>query len=295
MELKANDNKNLEIEVEGERFNQYAIQTHYVQIGENYIDIIEKYVEPVYQEGDFISISEKIISLCQKKPIYKSYKKQIEFVENASHELRTPLTIIQAKQELLLQEPNSKIVDKSEDINLTLKETKRLSKLVKELMALARSDTNEYKINKEKVNIDRLIKEVAVPYEDFTKVKDKNIVLDLKYEKEINVDKNKITELLIILLDNAIKYTVEKDTITIKTYAKDGRCNIEVRDTGIGISDEGLKRIFDRFYREDKARSRATGGTGLGLSIAHTIVSKHKGTIKAMHNEPKGTIILVRI
>ena len=249
----------------------------------------------MYQEGDFISISEKIISLCQKKPIYKSYKKQIEFVENASHELRTPLTIIQAKQELLLQEPNSKIIDKSEDINLTLKETKRLSKLVKELMSLARSDANEYKLNKEKVNIDSLIKEVVVPYEDFTKVKDKNIVLDLKYEKEINVDKNKITELLIILLDNAIKYTVEKDTITIKTYAKDGRCNIEVRDTGIGISDEGLKRVFDRFYREDKARSRATGGTGLGLSIAHTIVSKHKGTIKAMHNEPKGTIILVRI
>lgn len=295
MELKANDNKNLEIEVEGERFNRYAIQTHYVQIGENYIDIIEKYVKPIYQEGDFISISEKIISLCQKKPIYKSYKKQIEFVENASHELRTPLTIIQAKQELLLQEPNAKIVDKSEDINLTLKETKRLSKLVKELMALARSDTNEYKLNKEKVNIDSLIKEVVVPYEDFAKAKDKNIVLDLKYEKEINVDKNKITELLIILLDNAIKYTVEKDTITIKTYAKDGRCNIEVRDTGIGISDEGLKRVFDRFYREDKVRSRATGGTGLGLSIAHTIVSKHKGTIKAMHNEPKGTIILVRI
>ena len=122
-----------------------------------------------------------------------------------------------------------------EFINLTLKENKRLSKLVKELMALARSDANEYKLN------------------------------------------------------------VEKDTITIKTYAKDGRCNIEVRDTGIGISDEGLKRVFDRFYREDKARSRVTGGTGLGLSIAHTIVSKHKGTIKAMHNEPKGTIILVRI
>lgn len=229
------------------------------------------------------------------KPIYKSYKKQIEFVENASHELRTPLTIIQAKQELLLQEPNTKIVDKSEDINLTLKETKRLSKLVKELMALARSDANEYKINKEKVDIDNLIKEVVVPYEDFVKMEDKNIVLDLKYGKEINADKNKITELLIIMLDNAIKYTTEKDTITIKTYAKDGKCNIEVQDTGIGISDEGLTRVFDRFYREDKARSRATGGTGLGLSIAHTIVTKHKGSIKAMHNEPNGTIILVKI
>ena len=71
--------------------------------------------------------------------------------------------------------------------------------------------------------------------------------------------------------------------------------NIEVADTGIGISDEGLKRVFERFYREDKARTRETGGTGLGLSIAHTIVTKHKGSIRTMHNKPKGTIFLVRI
>lgn len=100
--------------------------------------------------------------------------------------------------------------------------------------------------------------------------------------------------LTIQLLDNAIKYTEEKDTIIIKTYSKDRKCNIEVQDTGVGISEEGLKRVFDRFYREDKARSRETGGTGLGLSIAHTIVTNHKGTIKALHNKPKGTIILVR-
>lgn len=228
-------------------------------------------------------------------PIYKAYQKQTEFVANASHELRTPLTIIQAKQELLLQEPESKIIDKSEDINLTLKETRRLSKMIKELMALARSDANEYKLNKENVNIDNLILEIVKPYKDFAKLENKTIKLDLKYGKEINVDKNKITELIIILLDNAIKYTVENDTITIRTYNKDGKCNIEVIDTGIGISDSGLKRVFDRFYREDKARSRETGGTGLGLSIAHTIVTRHKGTIKALHNEPKGTVFLVRL
>ena len=374
MELKANDNKNLRIEVEGESFNRYAIKTHYVQIGENYIDIIEKYVKPYYQDGDFISISENIISLCQNRVIYKKdvkvsrlakflskfamssdagigvdspYKMQVainlcgrfkviyaailagigkifrkkgifykivgqeisgldgfygkvfpeqtEFVANASHELRTPLTIIQAKQELLLQEPESKIIDKSEDINLTLKETRRLSKMIKELMALARSDANEYKLNKENVNIDNLILEIVKPYKDFAKLENKTIKLDLKYGKEINADKNKITELIIILLDNAIKYTVENDTITIRTYNKDGKCNIEVIDTGIGISDSGLKRVFDRFYREDKARSRETGGTGLGLSIAHTIVTRHKGTIKALHNEPKGTVFLVRL
>lgn len=236
-----------------------------------------------------------ILSKRMMLPIYNAYKKQTEFVANASHELRTPLTIIQAKQELLLQEPESKIIDKSEDINLTLKETRRLSKMIKELMALARSDSNEYVLNKENVNIDELIQEIVKPYKDYAEMEKKTIKLDLNYKKEIKLDKNKITELLIILLDNAIKYTGENDIIIIKTYSKDGKCNIEVADTGIGISDEGLKRVFERFYREDKARTRETGGTGLGLSIAHTIVTRHKGSIRAMHNKPKGTIFLVRI
>ncbi len=236
-----------------------------------------------------------ILSRRMMMPIYNAYNRQTEFVANASHELRTPLTIIQAKQELLLQEPESKIIDKSEDINLTLKETRRLSKMIKELMALARSDSNEYVLNKEEVNIDELIQEIVKPYKDYAELEKKTIKLELNYKKEIKVDKNKITELLIILLDNAIKYTGENDIITIKTYSKDGKCNIEVVDTGIGISDEGLKRVFERFYREDKARTRETGGTGLGLSIAHTIVTRHKGSIKAMHNKPKGTIFLVKI
>ena len=76
---------------------------------------------------------------------------------------------------------------------------------------------------------------------------------------------------------------------------KDGKCNIEVRDTGIGISDNGLKEVFTRFYREDKARNRETGGSGLGLSIADTIIKAHGGTIKASHNEPKGTIFTIKL
>lgn len=240
-------------------------------------------------------IASYILSRKMVKPLYQAYQKQTEFVENVSHELRTPLTIIHTKQELLLQEPESKIIDKSEDINLTLKETRRLTKMIKELMCLARADYNDYKLEKEKTNIDELIKETVKPYQEYASLEEKNIKLDLKYEKEINIDRNKITELMVILLDNAIKYTAKGDTITIKTYQKEGKCNIEVQDTGIGISDEGLKKVFNRFYREDKARSRETGGTGLGLSIASTIVLSHKGTIKAMHNKPKGTIILVKI
>lgn len=229
------------------------------------------------------------------KPMMVAYKKQTEFVQNASHELRTPLAIIQAKQELLLTEPNAKIIDKSEDINLTLKETRRLTKLISELMELARNDENNKSLEKQDTDLNKLIKEIATPYIDIAKMQEKEIKLDLNYNKNIKLNQSKINQLLVILLDNAVKYTNSGDTITIKTYDKDSKCNIEVQDTGIGISDESINHIFERFYRDDKARSRQTGGNGLGLSIAKTIVNLHGGTIRAFHNNPKGTIIRLRI
>lgn len=236
-----------------------------------------------------------ILSKKTLKPLTDNLIKQTEFVQNVSHELRTPLTIIQAKQELLLQEPNAKIIDKSEDIVLTLNETKRLSKLVKELLILSRADSNKLNLQKENVNIDDYLKEIIIPYKEIAQMQEKEIILDLNYKVDINIDASKIYQLMIILLDNAIKYTEAKDKIEIKTYLKDNRCNIEVKDTGIGISDEGLKRIFERFYREDRARNRETGGIGLGLSIANVIVTAHNGTIKASHNEPKGTIFTIKL
>lgn len=240
-------------------------------------------------------VSSYVLSKMTLKPIMDSYRKQTEFVQNAAHELRTPLTIIQAKQELLLQEPESKIIDKSEDINIILKETKRLTKLIKELMILATADSNELKIKKEKTNIDRLIKEIIIPYKDYAELQEKDISTDLKFSKEINLDKNKINQLMVIVLDNAIKYTAKNDKIEIRTYSKEGKCIIEVADTGIGISKEAAKHVFDRFYREDKARSREKGGTGLGLSIAHTIVKLHGGSIRIVPNTPKGSKVIIKI
>ncbi len=236
-----------------------------------------------------------ILSNITLKPIIESWRKQTEFVQNASHELRTPLTIIQAKQELLLEEPTSKIIDKTEDISISLSETRRLSKLVKDLMELARSDSNKTKLEKKDVNIDELIKHVTEPFSEMAKMQEKEIKLDLNYNKYINLDSNRIHELLVIILDNSIKYTEKGDTITIKTEDKDGKLNLSIADTGIGISDENIKHIFDRFYREDKARSRETGGSGLGLAIAQSIVTEHGGNIKALHNKPKGTIIEIKL
>ena len=236
-----------------------------------------------------------ILSRRALNPIILSWKKQTEFVQNASHELRTPLTIIQAKQELLLQEPNKKIIDKSEDINISLNETRRLSKLIKDLMILARSDSNEIVLDKKEIDIDSMIRNILAPYIEFAQLEEKNVTMDLNYSKNIDIDESKISQLIVILLDNAIKYTSKGDSVTIKTYGKEGKFILEVIDTGIGISKEGAKHAFDRFYREDKARTREKGGSGLGLAIAYMITQLHGGNIKIMQNQPKGTRVIVKL
>lgn len=258
----------------------------------NYFSIISRMIIV----GILLSvIASYVLSIKTLKPLKDNMIKQMEFVQNVSHELRTPLTIIQAKQELLLQEPNQKIIDKSEDIMLTLNETKRLTKLIKDLMLLSRADSNKISLQKESVNIDDFITNLVSPYSEIAELQNKKIELKLNYNMDIEVDTSKIYQLIIILLDNAIKYTEEGDTIEIKTEQKDNKCIIEVADTGIGVSDEGLKRIFERFYRENKDRNRETGGSGLGLSIASYIVTAHNGIIRASHNNPKGTVFTIKL
>lgn len=240
-------------------------------------------------------VASYILSKKTLEPLRDNMIKQMEFVQNVSHELRTPLTIIQAKQELLLQEPNSKIIDKSEDIALTLNETKRLSRLVKDLLIISRADNNNMKLQKENINLDEYIVEITKPYIEIAEIEEKEILFNLNYGADIQIDTNKFYQLIVILLDNAIKYTEPNDKIEICTYEKDNKCVIDVKDTGIGVSEIGLKRIFERFYREDEARNRETGGIGLGLSIANIIVSSHGGSIKASHNIPKGTIFTIKL
>lgn len=240
-------------------------------------------------------IASVLMSRKTLKPLHEMLQKQNEFVQNVSHELRTPLTIIQAKQELLLRDPEAKIIDKSEDISLTLAETKRLSKLIKDLMLLTRADSKQFVLQREETEIDEFVGNIGKTYLELFEVENKKLNLKLNYGKLALIDTNKIYQVLVILLDNALKYTEPGDSVEIATYQKDNKCVIEVRDTGIGISDEAIKHIFERFYREDKARSRETGGTGLGLSIADMIVTAHSGTIKASHNQPKGTIFTIKL
>lgn len=236
-----------------------------------------------------------ILSRKMMEPILLSWNKQAEFVENASHELRTPLTIIQNKLEMLLTAPQDRIADKFENIALSLSETRRLSKLTSDLLTLARADSAETQLVKQMIHVDTFIEKVCAPYIEIAESQEKHLWLNLDCKVNIEADEVRLHQLLVILLDNALKYTIENDSINIKTYLEEQKAIIEVSDTGIGIKEENMKHIFERFYREDKARSRETGGVGLGLSIAHWIVTQHHGTIKVFKNQNKGTTFKVKL
>ncbi|WP_125152672.1 sensor histidine kinase [Clostridium rectalis] len=226
--------------------------------------------------------------------IIESWKKQKLFVENASHELRTPLAIIHSRLEIILREPNAKIIDKYDDIEPALMETKRVSKMVSDLLTLARSDSNTIELEKKEVNLKELLDKVIQPYKELGEMEGKKVNIDIE-NVSLYCDEGRIQQLFIILLDNALKYTDNGEVINIRVFNKDNKCLIYVEDEGIGIKQENKEKIFERFYREDKARTRESGGSGLGLSIAKWIVEKHNGSIEIQTNIPKGTRVIIKL
>lgn len=226
------------------------------------------------------------------KPIMKSLEKQFNFVSDASHELRTPLAIVQSKIENILTDSNKTVYDVSEDLAISLKELNRLTKLTSDLLVLARGDNDTITLDTDYINLDNLIKNAIEPFTELAELQGKKF----SYVGEnivCKVDKNKIYQVLIILLDNALIYTNEGDSVKVKLSQNKDDIVIEVSDTGIGTSDHTKEHLFERFYREDKARNRSTGGNGLGLSIAKTIINYHHGKISVEDNKPKGTKMII--
>lgn len=229
------------------------------------------------------------------KPIASAWERQTEFVQNASHELRTPLTVIKTTQELLLEHPNDRIVDRFEDISVTIEETERLSRLAEELLVLTSLDCGADGLRKKPLDLDKTVFATASTYRDFIELQGKTLALDLASDATVEADEDKIRQLLAILLDNAIKYTDAGGSISIRTSQRGATASICVADTGTGVAPEDAAHVFDRFYRADKARSRETGGNGLGLSIARGIVDAHKGTIRLEPNQGRGVSVFITL
>lgn len=218
----------------------------------------------------------------------ESFKKQEQFVSDASHELKTPLSIIKSYAELLKRRGKANPELIAESIDVIEQEAERMQLLVNQLLDLAK---NKQAFPHEPIDLVPLVKKV---YRIFADAYDRKIHLDIA-EKSVLIKGNEkqIEQVVYILLSNAIKYS-EKE-IALHLYVKQQFAVLDVIDKGIGIPEEEQKRIFDRFYRVDKARSRQTGGTGLGLAIANEIVKHHGGTIEVVSEIGKGSTFTVNI
>lgn len=229
------------------------------------------------------------------RPIEKAWEKQSRFVADASHELRTPLSIIQLKIEGLLRQPKRQIQDTGEDIAVMLEETRRLSKLVGSLLTLARSDANRLEVLLAPLDLKKLIRKVTEPFTEMAAFEEKNFKIELDQQPlMISGDEQRVHQLLVILLDNAMKFTKEGGTVSVSCWRETKYACLTVADSGQGISDKDLPHIFERFYQADISRSSGKG-TGLGLSIAQWIVSMHRGKIEAKSEMGKGTSFIVRL
>ena len=218
-----------------------------------------------------------------------------EFVANVSHELKTPLTSIKGYSETILNGGLSR--EQNEHfIKVINNEANRMNRLVADLLQLSRFDYQKNKFTAVKFNLDDLAKEVTEKMQYVASQKGHKLECVVNMvPPPIYADKDAIEQVIINVVSNSIKYTPDGGEITIYIGSLAGKAYIKVVDNGIGIPEKDLKRIFERFYRVDKARSREMGGTGLGLSIVKEIVDKNNGTIEMKSEQGKGTEVIITL
>lgn len=225
----------------------------------------------------------------------ESFLQQKQFVEDASHELRTPIAIIRGNLTMLKRwgKNDPKLLDES--LESTLEEVKYLSDLVSELLELSRAESEKQKEQIEWINpipvIENAIRNFKTLHKDFEFIIDmKNIEGSL-----IAFQPRHLEQILVILLDNAIKYSKDAKWIKCSVQKMDNFVQIEIEDKGIGIPKQDIPMVLNRFYRVDKARSRKQGGYGLGLAIAHRLIEKYDGTILIKSEVNKGTTVILKL
>ncbi len=227
------------------------------------------------------------------EPIKKAWEKQKQFVGDASHELRTPISAIKTNMEIVSEDNNKTVGEHRKWVDNINQETNRMSSLVNKLLFLSRKDSEDNTIIYEVINladeIDIILKEFEVKFNN------KKIEIESSLMNTfIKGDKTDIHQLVSSIIDNALKYT-ENGTVKIRLYEDSNYSVLEISDTGIGISEEEKHKVFERFYRVDRARSSAKKGYGLGLSIVKSIVEEYKGKIELNTKLNEGSTFIIKI
>jgi heavy metal sensor kinase len=248
---------------------------------------------PVAQTGDEI----ERLSIGLNRMIARldeSFQHVNRFSADASHELRTPLTILRGELEAAAQQGQI-TPELRETLGSALDETERLSRIVESLMAISRLDAGEARVELAHFDLAELTSGTTEQMRLLAE--DKDIALRCEAERQVRVegDRARLKQVIVNLVDNAIKYTPAGGLVGVKVHTSNGRAAIEVHDNGVGIPPEATPHIFERFYRVDKARSRQMGGAGLGLSIVKAIVTAHGGQVRVESVEGKGSRFLIEL
>lgn len=245
------------------------------------------------KNDEFAVVSQQFNELLDKISFYISQQKH--FVEDVSHELRTPVAIVEGHLKLLNRWGKDDPEVLEESLEASLSEIKRMKTLVQEMLDLSRAPQvrEQYKDATTEV-VDTLTQIVAnfkVLYPDFTFVLD----IDSKADLLSPIYRNHFEQVIIILLDNAVKYSTNRKEIIVSLSTVADQVEIGIQDFGMGLSEEDKKKVFSRFYRVDKARSRERGGNGLGLSIAKELIEGYNGSISLTSRLDQGTVFKVKL
>ncbi|HYW73731.1 MAG TPA: ATP-binding protein, partial [Pyrinomonadaceae bacterium] len=224
----------------------------------------------------------------------RSFKEQQRFVADASHELRTPLAVLRGETEVALSQSRS-ADEYQASLALIKDEAERLSHIVEDLFILARQPLDRPTIAQRTVRLDSVVAECGRAAQVLAARKSINLTMDAQAQPAISGDDELLQRMILNLLDNAVKYTPAGGEVSVELSQRNGHARLTVRDNGIGIPPQDQPHVFDRFYRVDKARSRAMGGAGLGLSIAQSIAEAHGGMITVESNGHHGSVFTVQL
>jgi len=222
----------------------------------------------------------------------ESFDRQRRFMADASHELRTPVAILRGEAEVALSRPERSLEEYRESLEAVRAESQRLTHIVEDLFTLARADAGQYPLSPQDFYFDELVADCTRAARTLALAKNISLQCDAVPELPIHGDEALLRRMILNLLDNAIKYTPEGGQVTLLCRRENGKYALSVNDTGPGISPDLQSRIFERFFRADKARSRAEndgGGAGLGLSIARWIAEAHRGTLELSRSDATGS------
>lgn len=279
---------------------QQTITSNRSSVSEIYISIPEEgtfrlYASPIKSANSNEVNSGAIITIHDITAMKKLEQIRTEFVSNVTHELKTPLTSIRGFVETLRSGAINDADIAAKFLEIIDIETERLTMLINDILQLSEIENKHSDTNISKHNLSDIITEVVSILQGSADKKNICLIVDTAPTIMIQANRNRIKQMLINLIDNAINYNIENGSVRIKAVKADGRLVVTVADTGIGISQQHQSRVFERFYRVDKGRSRNMGGTGLGLSIVKHIVNLYDGDIKVESEPGKGTKFTIQL